>query len=384
MKSNENQFVWPDFNHSIVNLAATLEQFLGKKPKHAVLPKLAEKLKSDYKNVVYLVIDAMGAKILEKNLPTNSFFRQHQIDTVTSVFPSTTTAATTSLISAMTPAEHGWFAWAVDFNGEVIELFRNRNYYTREFIADPDFAQHQLPYQNFFDDVHNDRAIYTCLLDIVSNIHSPHEIKFHTLGQMFRRLKQVCRQPDKKFVYSYFSDLDHFMHTYGTTARRSRNLLRKIERKVARLAKRNSDTLFVITADHGQVDVNGFVYFCDDAELQSCLAHPISLDPRGACFKLKPGKDRAFRAAFQKYEPDFALFPSQELIQKGVFGDFKLHPEYQQYLGDYIAIGKNTAKMAVFVKRDQYRQGHKLYRGIHTGLTADEMMVPVIVVAGGK
>ena len=127
MKSNENQFVWPDFNHSIVNLAATLEQFLGKKPKHAVLPKLAEKLKSDYKNVVYLVIDAMGAKILEKNLPTNSFFRQHQIDTVTSVFPSTTTAATTSLISALTPSEHGWFAWAVDFNGEVIELFRNRN-----------------------------------------------------------------------------------------------------------------------------------------------------------------------------------------------------------------------------------------------------------------
>ncbi|MCQ2382837.1 MAG: hypothetical protein MJ060_03300, partial [Clostridia bacterium] len=86
----------------------------------------------------------------------------------------------------------------------------------------------------------------------------------------------------------------------------------------------------------------------------------------------------------QKYEPDFALFPSQELIQKGVFGDFKLHPEYQKYLGDYIAIGKSTAKMAVFVKRDQYRQGHKLYRGIHTGLTADEMMVPVIVIAGGK
>ena len=384
MESNENQFVWPDFKHSVVNLAATIEQFLGKMPKHPVLPKLAEKLKSNYKNVVYIVIDAMGSKILEKNLPADSFFRKHQIDTVTSVFPSTTTAATTSLITAMTPAEHGWFAWTVDFDGEVIALFRNRNYYTKELTADPDFAHHKLPYQKFFDDVHNDRAIYTCLPDNISKIHSPHEIEFHTLGQMFRRLKQVCRQPDKKFVYSYFSDLDHFMHTYGTTARRSRNLLRKIEHKIARLAKRNSDTLFVITADHGQVDVNGFVYFCDDTELQSCLAHPISLDPRGACFKLKPGKDRVFRAAFQKYEPDFALFPSQELIQKGVFGDFKLHPEYQKYLGDYIAIGKNTAKMAVFVKRDQYRKGHKLYRGIHTGLTVDEMMVPVIVVEGGK
>lgn len=378
-------FVFPDFKHSIVNVATTLAQFLGKKPKHAVLPKLAERLKSGYKNVVYIVIDAMGSKILEKNLPADSFLRQHQIETVTSVFPSTTASATTSLISGLTPSEHGWFAWSVDFDGEVIALFRNRNYYTREFTADPDFAHHKLPYQKFFDNVDCGREVYTCLLDVIgSKIHSPHEVEFHTLGQMFRRLHKICQKPDKKFVYSYFSDLDSVMHTYGTTARRSRNLLRKIERKTARLAKRNPDTLFIMTADHGQIDVQGFAYFCNDAELQACLAHPISLDPRGVCFKLKPGQDQAFQTAFEKYRADFVLFKSQDLIQKGVFGDFQMHPEYQKYLGDYIAIGKSTAKMAVFSDGDQLRHKHKPYRGIHTGLTADEMLVPVIVIEGGK
>ncbi len=378
-------FVFPDFEHSIVNVATTLAQFLGKEPKHAVLPKLAERLKSDYKNVVYIVIDAMGSKILEKNLPADSFLRQHQIETVTSVFPSTTASATTSLISGLTPSEHGWFAWSVDFDGEVVELFKNRNHYTREFIADPDFAHHKLPYQKFFDDVKIDREIYTCLPDkISSKIHSPHEVEFHTLGQMFRRLHQICQKPDKKFVYNYFPDLDSVMHTYGTTARRSRNLLRKIERKIARLAKKNPDTLFVMTADHGQIDLQGFAYFCDDTELQNCLAHPISLDPRGVCFKLKPGTDQAFQTAFKKYESDFTLFKSQDLIHQCVFGDFQMHPEYQKRLGDYIAIGKSTNKMAVFLTRDQYLRKHRLYHGMHTGLTADEMLVPVIVIEGGK
>ena len=147
---NKN-FVFPDFNHSIVNLAATLADFLGKPICHPVLPKLKAQLKPTYKNIVYMVIDAMGSQILAKNLPENALFRTHEIDTVTSVFPSTTAAATTSLTTALTPAEHGWFAWAVDFDGAVIELFRNRNFYTHEFTTDSEFARHHLPVTNFFE-----------------------------------------------------------------------------------------------------------------------------------------------------------------------------------------------------------------------------------------
>ena len=387
VQKQQNNFVFPDFNHSIVNIAATLADFLGHPTGNPILPNLAEKLKTDYKNIVYIVIDAMGLRILEKNLPADSFFRQHQIDTVTSVFPSTTAAATTSLISALTPAEHGWFAWSVDFNGTVFELFRNRDYYTHEILATDDFAKTHLPYQKFFDNVTREWEIYSCLPDkISSKIHTPHETEFHTLGQMFRCLHQICQKPGQKFIYNYYSDLDATIHAYGTTAWRSRHLLRKIEHKVQRLDKRHPDTLFVITADHCQSDVNGFAYICDDTALQDCLAHPVSLDPRGICFKLKPGKDAAFQTAFQKYLPDFALYPTKDLIQHGVFGTFKLHPEYQKYLGDYIAIGKDTNKMMVFNSGDQYQNSKRkrLYRGMHTGLTPDEMYVPLIVINGDK
>lgn len=380
-----NQFVFPDFNHSIVNLAATMSQFLGKPSAHPTLPKLLERLKPEYKNIVYLVIDGMGTRILEKNLPTTSFLRKNQIDTITSVFPSTTATATTSLTSALTPAEHGWFAWTVDFNGEIIELFLNRNFYTHELTPDRNFTKHTLPYKNFFEDKNLKREIYSCFgADLCSKIHAEHEIEYHSLGQMFRCLHQICNQPDPKFIYGYYPKLDAYLHDYGTKARRSRHLLKTIQHKIVHLAKKHPDTIFVITADHGQTDVQGFTYICDDTEIQACLAHPISLESRSACFKLKPGKDADFRAAFQKYTDDYTLYSSQDLIKQGLFGDFKLHPEYQKYLGDYIAIGGSSAKMMIFKHGDEYHSRKHLYHGVHTGLTADEMEVPVIVVAGDQ
>lgn len=377
--------IYPNFRHSIVNIAATMAKFLGQEPAHPTLPALAKKLNPNYQNVVYIVVDGMGSRILQKNLPAKSFLRRHQVDEVTSVFPSTTAAATTSLVSALTPAEHGWFAWSVDFDGAVIELFRNRNFYTHELTADRDFARHKLPYRNLWDYQKTEREIYTCYPGKISTkIHSPHEIEFRTLGQMFRQLDQLCTAPKPKFVYAYYADFDSTMHAYGTTARQSRHLLRRIDRKMQRLAKRHADTLFVLTADHGQTDVKGYTYICDDPEIQACLEHPFSLDPRGICFKIKPDMEEQFKQAFQKYTADYVLFPSAELIQKGVFGDFTTHPQYQKYLGDYIAVGTNTAKMMIFQRGDERHRHKHLYRGTHTGMTADEMYVPLIVVAGDQ
>ncbi|MCQ2382046.1 MAG: alkaline phosphatase family protein, partial [Clostridia bacterium] len=375
----------PDFNHSIVNIASTVAKFLGKDVQHSTLPKLEKKLNVNYKNIVYIVIDGMGSHILERNLPNNSFLRNHIIDTVTSVFPSTTASATTSLTTALTPSEHGWFAWSVDFDGEVIELFRNRNFYTHEFTTDREFAQHHLPYEKIFDNTNCDREIYSCFSDKISTkIHAEHEVIYHSLGQMFKKLQKICQIPQKKFIYAYYEYLDSTMHGYGISARKSRRLLKIIERKIMRLAKKNPDTLFIITADHGQTDVTGFTYICDDTAIQTCLEHPISLDPRGASFKIKPNKKQDFIQAFKKYEQDFTLYETEDLIKKGVFGEFNLHPEYKKYLGDFIAVGRDTGKMLVFSHGDEYKGSRRLYKGMHTGMTPEEMFVPVIVINGEK
>ena len=71
---------------------------------------------------------------------------------------------------------------------------------------------------------------------------------------------------------------------------------------------------------------------------------------------------------------------AEEAIQKGMFGKFQLRPDLRQYLGDYIAVGKNTGNLMVL--KDPVKK--HLNRGSHSGMTADEMYVPVIVIQGGK
>lgn len=374
-------FTFPDFQKSIVNLSATMEQFLGKKTQHATLPTLSAKLDPQIKNIVYLVIDGMGARILEKNLPAQSFLRRHQIQTITSVFPSTTAAATTALISARTSSEHGWFAWALDFDGTVVELFRNRNYYTKEFLSDPNFINDNLPYEHIWENHKSSRAIYTCFPKIARKSSTEHEIEYQTFGQMVRKLHKTCRQPNDKFIYAYFPDLDSTMHAYGTQHRKARHLLKKIDRKLARLVRRTPNTLFVITADHGQIDTQGNVFICDDQAIQDCLAHPIAWDSRVVSFKIKKGFDDKFKQAFAKYSTDFALFTPETLIQQGLFGATKMKPQFRKLMGDYIAIGTETGKRFV-TKKLTPKKIKKLDRGIHSGMTPDEMFVPVIVARG--
>lgn len=373
--------VFPNFHANLVNVSATLAEYLGQPNHHPTLPVLQRALNEhNYRNIVYLVVDGMGSRLMAKNLPVKSFLRRHQAQELTSVFPPTTVAATTTILSGLTPAEHGWFAWSVDFDGDVIELFANRNFYTKELTKDRAFAEHQLPYQYFFAQKPTDRTLYGVMPDIVNNsLRVPNYHEYHNWRQLTRYLRTVCHQPDRKFVYTYFADLDATMHHYGTTARSARKLINTIDRGLAKLVKQCPDTLFVITADHGQIDLTGYTPIYADPAITNCLQHPIALDPRGACFTVKPGQRDAFQKAFAKYANDYTLFPTQTLIDQGVFGGVP-SPAYRKHLGDFIAIGGPTGKMLVFAPGKEYRVHDHLYRAHHTGLTPDEVFVPLIIV----
>ena len=64
-----------------------------------------------WNQIVVLLIDGMGSRLLETKLEKDSFLRTHQLKEVTTVYPSTTSAATTSVLSGKSPAENGWIGW---------------------------------------------------------------------------------------------------------------------------------------------------------------------------------------------------------------------------------------------------------------------------------
>ena len=91
----------PDYENCLVNLANSVLKRFGAETMHKTLPSADAYLSKGHRNVVVLLMDAMGMSILEKHLDKDGFFRSNLVGTFDSVYPPTTVAATTSLISGL-------------------------------------------------------------------------------------------------------------------------------------------------------------------------------------------------------------------------------------------------------------------------------------------
>ncbi|MBR5058785.1 MAG: hypothetical protein IKX04_09485, partial [Clostridiales bacterium] len=116
----------PDYDHCLVNLASSVLKHFGAEYSAPTLSLADTYLAKDYKNVVVLLLDAMGVSILQKHLSENGFFRSHLAGSYSSVFPPTTVAATTSVTSGLFPCESAWLGWDCYFP----ELGKNVTVYT--------------------------------------------------------------------------------------------------------------------------------------------------------------------------------------------------------------------------------------------------------------
>ena len=79
----KQEIILPDYNHSILNLITTVLKYYNVDTNHTSLGSL------------------MGEHILN-NISPNGFFNKQKIDCITSVYPSTTTAALTTYYSRKT------------------------------------------------------------------------------------------------------------------------------------------------------------------------------------------------------------------------------------------------------------------------------------------
>ena len=185
-----------------------------------------------------------------------------------------------------------------------------------------------------------------------------------------REVRNICKKPNKQFVYAYLPEPDATMHNFGVSSLEAKLKIQSINEAIEKLYNDIDDTLMIITADHGHIDIEGFVEFYKDTELNEMLEYVPFLDARSPAFKVKKGRENEFEVGFnQKYGKDFKLFKSKQLIEEGVFGPVG---DYGYLLGDYIAIGTRTHKQ--FVSYEQMNR----FKGHHTSLT-EEMMVPLIL-----
>lgn len=369
------EFIKPNWEKSNLNISATLADFLGAPNKNAILPILKEELKKNYKNIVFICLDGCGIYPININLKENDFLRRNIKDVLTSTFPSTTTNATTSLTCNLLPREHGWLAWSLHFD----EINRNIDLYPHVDSLTGDKVDFKYPiYDNsncYFDNTNSDYEVTPIAPIYVATKSEGKKTAITNEFELCDAIRSVCKKDGKQFMYCYLPEPDSTMHEFGVTSNEAREKFASINSEIEKLCGELKDTLVVITADHGQVDIEGYVEFYKDTELNNMLEYPPFLDGRTPAFKVKDGFKEIFEKKFnEKYSEDFMLFKTSKLVEENYFGN---RGNYEYLLGDYIAVGTFTHKQFLGI------ESNKRFKGHHTSLT-EEMEVPLIIVGKKK
>lgn len=366
-----------DYNKSLVALSNSFLKFYGVKTFHPSLPELDAKLNSKkYQNIVLLILDGMGINVINEHLDDNSLIKSHIAHQIYSVFPPTTTAATTAIHSGMSPLEHGWVAWMTYYKeyDRCIENFLNTDYYTGEQLTTP------FP----CDDILKYRDIYSRIVE-----QNP-DLEFHKINPPFdsedgvKSFNQMCKKIAEqvtannkhKFIRAYWNDPDHTMHHFGVTSKEAKSVMKDIERNLKHLCSKLKDTLIVITADHGMIDTQN-VTLNDYPDICDCFIRPPSLESRVVTFAIKDTHKVEFAKLFNKYfGNDFKLYTKQEFMSSGLLGSGTPHPKVDDFIADFVAISTSAKSLHYVI---DCMDKTKLI-GEHAGISEQEMKIPLIFI----
>lgn len=361
----------PNWNESILNISATLADYLGNKNNLPKLKSIEEVLKNNRNNIVFIIFDGLGVYDINTLIP-NEFMQKNIKQVLTSTMPATTTNATTSLVDCKFPDEHLWLAWCLYLkeSNEVVDIYLNTNDYTGEETKKYfDIA----PYGFYGARANCDRAIKTIVPIYAINGYINKTIA-NTVEELFEKLEIELADNSKKFVYAYCDEPDHTFHEYGVNSPEGKEIVNRIQNSLKKLYEKYSNFTIIATADHGHIDIKKHIAIYEDKILMDMLERPFSLEPRFISFKVKNHKHELFKKHFvPKYGKYFDLVSSEELIKTNTFGLGKNYEKVKDFLGDFIAIGNEENASFVFSENQSQHKGN------HAGGTKEEMEVPLII-----
>jgi predicted AlkP superfamily pyrophosphatase or phosphodiesterase len=400
-------FTYPDYlGGSILNLPSTISTLLGAEPISA--PSLRPELlvsPSEVRRVILILVDALSLHRLQRwmsdgTAPVWSHLVEHgKLSALTSVVPSTTATALTSLWTGRSPAEHaivGYEMWLKEYSvvGNMIahtpisfsndsgslmkagfnpELFLNR-VTLGSHLAASGIRSYALQHRSI---------IHSGLSQMFFSDVNPHG--YFTPGELWINLRHLVesnpRQPGYFWVYT--GQIDHFSHFYHPDDERtaaefgdfSRSFEQQFLDKLAPALRKG--TLLLLTADHGMIATQKSARY--DLRNHPDLTRLLHILPTGESrlmyLFIKPGCTGQVRRYFNRVWPgQFTFLDPTEAVTKGLFGPGTPHPRLEDRLGDLIAAAHSDAYL-------WWADKENAMVGRHGGLSVDEMVVPLLSVA---
>ena len=363
--------------NSLVNLSNSILKHFGVNPFHDTVPEVDALLKG-HKKVVVVLFDGMGQNITRLHLKENSYIRSNYVTTINSTFPPTTAAATTAFLTGKYPIETGWLGWTEyfkDYDRNLI-LFTSTDYNTGEKLVEDrenGIADKYFPTQKLFSLIEeNNKDVRAFNL---SRYPIQNDGPKHLMFDGVSKLNKVLKENDNCFVYFYWDSPDREMHEKGIDSWTTHYQVKKAQRFIKKVTKKNPDTLFILLADHGHINVK-FVDICEHEDLYSLTCKPMTLEKRAPSFFVKEGKEKEFEALFKKYYGEhFELLTKEEAFKNNLFGEGKAASGVESVLGEYIAISLD--EYSLFASKELKHMD--LFKGHHAGGTKEERLIDISI-----
>jgi predicted AlkP superfamily pyrophosphatase or phosphodiesterase len=321
---------------------------------------------------------------------------------LTAVFPSTTAAALTTIHSGLTPQQHGLPEWWVYFEelGQIVvtlpfsPLAGQIQDELLLYGADPEMLFHgKTIYDTLaksgvpsFNLIHDSIAgsAYSSVVMAGSDVMSFKDAP----DLMHKLLDKVSQQQGSAYFQVYWGAIDSAAHEYGV---HSSNYLAELDQFFTSSSKdflnrfpasKSRQTIMLVTADHGQINVdpNETLYLDHYPQLTKWLRTGRDRTPilpwgsaRDVFLATEAGKaEDAFQFLSAVLKDKATVIKSGDAMGRGLFGTGKLHQEFRSRIGDILVLphGNQTLWYS--------RPGHERFKllGMHGGLSPDEMLVP--------
>ncbi|OIB58636.1 alkaline phosphatase family protein [Natrialba sp. SSL1] len=348
---------------------------------------------------------------------------QGTVTPLTSIYPSETAAAITTLQTGALPVEHGllgWFQYLASADQVITTLpFLTTSGEPLESVA-PDADP---------DDLFDAEPVYTRAVDegIESYAIQPEayadsgysrastagaeRIGYGDPADLAATIREVCESSGSRpsstapsastrtptYVYAYEPTIDAVSHVEGTTADRYQDELDTITTQLQRefVAALESSvaerTLLLVTADHGLVDTVP----SENIEMATWDDWPTIREsfrrdehgeprlptgsPRNVHFHVQPDRVADVREQLETHLGDEAMIVTrEEALERDLFGPGTPSSLFDSRCGDLLVIHRNRGLSWPLPGTDESAVGDQI--GLHGGLTREEMLVPLAAV----